>query len=259
MVLHGVQSHAGWYHGLGRRLACHGYHAHFPDRRGSGSNTEARGHTPSAQRLLDDVLELDAAVKTHEHASRFPHDVVGISWGGKLAVCLAAQHPETFQAVALVCPGLHPRVGVGLREKLGVARAVITGKSASRFFPIPLADPSLFTSNPEGQAFIASDPLSLRFGSGGLMFASRTIDTWVRRAPEKVHSPFLLMLAGNDLIVDNQKTLAFYHSVASSSKQLIDYPEGHHTLEFDPDPATYANHLVRWLNETLQAHALNHA
>src|SRR5262245_58627197 len=56
VILHGVQSLAGWYHGLGRRLAAAGYESHFPDRRGSGANTQARGHAPSARCLVDDVV-----------------------------------------------------------------------------------------------------------------------------------------------------------------------------------------------------------
>ena len=44
VVLHGVQSHSGWYHRLGRTLASSGYLASFPDRRGSGANQADRGH-----------------------------------------------------------------------------------------------------------------------------------------------------------------------------------------------------------------------
>lgn len=49
VVIHGVQSHGGWYHSLGRTLAEAGYETHFPDRRGSGANRADRGHTPSAR------------------------------------------------------------------------------------------------------------------------------------------------------------------------------------------------------------------
>ena len=60
-MLHGVQSHGGWYSGLGRRLAEAGYETSFPDRRGSGSNTADRGHAPSVRRLLADLAEWLAA------------------------------------------------------------------------------------------------------------------------------------------------------------------------------------------------------
>src|SRR5271156_2765615 len=62
VVLHGVQSHGGWYHNLGRTLAEAGYETHFPDRRGSGANRVDRGHAPSSRRLLADVAEYLASL-----------------------------------------------------------------------------------------------------------------------------------------------------------------------------------------------------
>ena len=130
VVLHGVQSHGGWYHRLGRTLAEAGYEAHFPDRRGSGANRRDRGHAPSARRLLDDVAEyLPDAPRAGEPAA--PIALAGISWGGKLAVVTAAEHPELVDALALICPGLHPRVGVSRRERLRIAWACLH-RSAGR-------------------------------------------------------------------------------------------------------------------------------
>ena len=36
------------------------------------------------------------------------------------------------------------------------------------------------------------------------------------------------------------------------SGQVIEYPEGHHTLEFDPEPSRYALDLVAWLDRHLR-------
>ena len=91
MVLHGVQSHGGWYHRLGRTLAEAGYEAHFPDRRGSGANRADRGHAPSSRRLLDDLTEWLATLRNREPA--VPTALAGISWGGKLAVIAAGEQP----------------------------------------------------------------------------------------------------------------------------------------------------------------------
>ena len=48
------------------------------------------------------------------------------------------------------------------------------------------------------------------------------------------------MLAGQDRIVDNAQTLAYFERLASTEREVIEYPEGHHTLEFDPEPDRYA-------------------
>lgn len=244
VILHGVQSHGGWYYGLGRTLAEAGYANSFPDRRGSGANAIDRGHTPSARRLNLDLAEWLRAVRI-EHPG-LPITLAGISWGGKLAVIAAARHPELVDALALVCPGLQPRVGVSRRERLGIAWAFLTNRRKT--FPIPLSDPALFTDNPDGQAFIAADPYSLRQGTAGLLAASFFIDRLVARAPRRIGQPALLMLAGRDRIVDNARTQAYFSRLSSARREVIEYPGGHHTLEFDPEPSRYALDLIAWLD-----------
>ncbi len=59
------------------------------------------------------------------------------------------------------------------------------------------------------------------------------------------------MLAGRDRIVDNARTLAYFHTLAARDRTVIDYPEAHHTLEFEPDPSRYGRDLIAWLDATL--------
>ncbi|HEV3122467.1 MAG TPA: alpha/beta fold hydrolase [Isosphaeraceae bacterium] len=246
VVLHGVQSHGGWYHGLGRRLAEAGYHVVFPDRRGSGANQVDRGHAPSSSRLLEDLAQLLGELKQQDPS--MPIALAGISWGGKLAVLAAGKHPDRVDALALICPGLHPRVDVSSRDRLAIAWALLTNRRKT--FPIPLADPALFTANPGGQAYIAADTLSLRVATAGLLASSAWIDRQVRRIAPRVRQPALLMLAGRDRIVDNARTLAYFERLPSRKRTLIEYAEAHHTLEFEAEPERYALDLVAWLDQT---------
>ncbi len=243
VVLHGVQSHSGWYHLLGRKLAEAGYETHFPDRRGSGANKADRGHAPSARRLVLDIVERLEEIRRKNEHSRIA--LAGISWGGKLAVITAAHHPELVDSLALICPGLRPRVDVSTKEKLGVALAFLT--NPRKTFPIPLSDPALFTENPEGQSFIASDPLGLRLGTAGLLASSRFIDRRVRRSLPKIRQPALLMLAEKDRIINNEQTAEDFDRISSVDRKVIMYPGAHHTLEFEPDPERYALDLITWL------------
>ncbi|MBV8094244.1 MAG: alpha/beta fold hydrolase, partial [Acetobacteraceae bacterium] len=175
-----------------------------------------------------------------------PITLAGISWGGKLVVIEAARHPELVDGIALLCPGLLPRVGVSRREKLQIAWAALVHRRKQ--FPIPLSDPALFTANPVAQAFIAADPYSLRHGTAGLMAASFVIDQLVRRAPKRVRQPALLLIAGQDRIVDNARTLAYFDTLGSADRQVIEYADAHHTLEFEPDPTRYASDLINWIS-----------
>ena len=244
VVIHGVQSHAGWYQGLGRILAEQGFETHFPDRRGSGANVQDRGHTPSARRLIDDVAERLEMLRESNPALTL--SLVGISWGGKTAVVTAADHPQLVDALALICPGLAPRVGVSFKERLRIAWAFFTNRRKT--FLIPLSNPALFTSSSSGQQFIAADHLSLRSATAGLLAASTFLDRWVRRSPSHVNQPALMMIATEDRIVNNAKTLRYFERLASTEKEVIEYPGAHHTLEFEPDPKRYAYDLAHWLH-----------
>jgi alpha-beta hydrolase superfamily lysophospholipase len=55
------------------------------------------------------------------------------------------------------------------------------------------------------------------------------------------------MLAGHDRIVDNARTLEYFNKLASPDRQVINYPDGHHTLEFESDPTAYARDLADWV------------
>jgi alpha-beta hydrolase superfamily lysophospholipase len=251
VVLHGVQSHSGWYPALGRTLAGAGYQASFPDRRGSGPNQRDRGHASSGHRLVSDVTEWLQSL--HDEHPSVPITLTGISWGGKVALITAARRPELVDGVALICPGLLPRVGVSFREKLEIAWAMLTNRR--KLFPIPLSDPALFTANPQAQAYIAADPFSLRQGTAGLLAASFFIDRMLKHAASKVVQPALLMLAGQDRIVDNTRTLDYFQRLASTDRLVIEYPEGHHTLEFEPEPTRYARDLIRWIESHVRSGA----
>jgi alpha-beta hydrolase superfamily lysophospholipase len=178
-----------------------------------------------------------------------PTVLAGISWGAKLVVIAASRHPVLIDGIALICPGLLPRVGVTRKEKLQIAWSLLTNRR--RMFPIPLSNPALFTGNPAAQEFIAGDPYSLREGTAGLLAASFFIDRRVQRAPRRVKQPALLMLAGQDRIVDNARTLDYFQRLASADRQVIEYPDGHHTLEFEPDPTRYARDLIAWIEAKL--------
>jgi len=64
--------------------------------------------------------------------------------------------------------------------------------------------------------------------------------------------PVLLMLAGEDRIIDNGRTRRYLERFATADKTIIEYPEAHHTLEFEPDPTPVFADLTRWVLDRSQ-------
>jgi alpha-beta hydrolase superfamily lysophospholipase len=228
----------------------------FLDRRGSGLNTDKRGHVDNFQILLDDLVLFLSRVRIQE--PRRPVVLIGISWGGKLAVALAKEHPQFIDAMAMLCPGLFPIVDPSWVQKVRILLARVYYRY--RHFRIPLNDPELFTSTPRWLDFLRADPLSLHRATAAMFVTSRRLDWFVRNAPEKITSlPVLLMLAGKDRILDNGRTKTFFKQFATPQKRVIEYPEAHHTLEFEPDPEPFIHDLTNWLGEVTEGVELTRA
>jgi alpha-beta hydrolase superfamily lysophospholipase len=244
ICIHGIQSHGGWYMHSCESLSQAGFLVDFLDRRGSGLNEEGRGDAPGFRRLLDDIAEFIRATRNSGHA--LPVFLVAISWGAKLGVALQRRHPSLVDGLVFVCPGIFPKVRPKLKQRLAILWARLT--APARRFPIPLNDPELFTATPRWQQFLRDDKLALHEGTARLLIESVRLDGYVRWNPAYVTAPTLVFLAGQDRIIDNERTRRFIERFSAKDKQIIEYPEAHHTLEFEPDPSRFIGDLRRWLD-----------
>jgi alpha-beta hydrolase superfamily lysophospholipase len=242
VYLHGIQSHGGWYEQSCRHLAQSGFDVFFLDRRGSGLNEQDRGDTPSFRRLLDDVAEFLQGLRSAGPGKTF---VAAVSWGGKLATALQKRRPGLTDGLALICPGFFPQIQLSPAERLRILWARLT--SPRRLFPVPLDEPELFTATPHWLEFLRSDRVSLHQATARFLVESVRLDLYLRRVPRHVRVPVLLVLAGQDRIIENAPTQAYIEKFNSPDRQIIEYPEAHHTLEFEPDPSIFLGDLTRWL------------
>lgn len=230
LYLHGIQSHGGWYEWSAARLAAGGAAVLMPDRRGSGLNAAGRGDVASRETWLADVEDHAAWLREAAGVERI--GVVGVSWGGKTAAALALRRPEWVAALLLICPGVFPRVDVSAVRKLQIGMALLARPTQQ--FPIPLNDPRLFTDNPEGQRFIADDPLKLATVTARFLIESVRLDHVLRRAVGgALAAPATLLLAERDAIVRNEPTERWLRRVCARPPEVAVFDGAAHTLELD--------------------------
>jgi alpha-beta hydrolase superfamily lysophospholipase len=242
--LHGIVSHGGWYAWSCARIAAAGFEVHFLDRRGSGLNAAARGDVDSPETWVRDVADYTAAASCDGQ----PAILAGISWGGKLALAVAARHPGLLSGLALICPGVFSKYGASRAQRWGVGLASRTPARTRRVL-IPLQDPHLFTDDPSWQRSIERDPLVLRQLTLRAARANLELGHYAENAENVPTIPILLMLAGRDGIIDNARMRGFFHRLASQHKQLVEYPEAAHTLDFDPVRRAYVDDLTAWCGQ----------
>jgi alpha-beta hydrolase superfamily lysophospholipase len=239
VYLHGIQSHPGWYGASAEALAAAGHAVLQPMRRGSGDNALARGHAQNPGQLLDDLER--ACRLAREHTTDGPVHLLGVSWGGKLAVAYAAHHLRGVElaSLTLVAPGLVPRIDAPLAQKLQIALALLV--SPQRRFDIPLSEPELFTDNPPMLRYLADDPARLHRATAKFLYTSRCLDVQVKRLrPGSLTMPTTLILASRDRIINNARTERLLRRLTAQSDRdgelVVRHMRGCHTLEFEPDP-----------------------
>ena len=247
IAMHGIQSHSGWYEGSSRAMADAGFDVYFADRRGSGLNGFQRGHAAHGMRLINDVRALKKLAQ-YEQKAALPVIVMGISWGGKTSAAATALFPTEFDGLALLYPGLKPRIRPDFwqRFRLALARRFEITKTD---IPIPLRAPELFTDDLEFREFIANDPLALHAVSSSLLNAGNDLDGILAAHAAGIRCPVLLMLAGRDRIIDNPMTRILVTTFGTSHLTSICYPDACHSLEFESDRAAFFSDLTEWLGK----------
>ena len=244
LYLHGIQSHGQWFETSARRLAEAGMTVLLPDRRGSGRNEADRGHASSARLLFRDAADCMDELHVRTGLDRF--HVVGVSWGGKLALALMRHLASRIASLTLVAPGLFPQVDLPFAQKIRVGLSAVVARRAR--FDIPLNDPALFTGNPTRREFICDDPLALRKVTTSFLLTSQQLDRAARAIARNPQGcPIRVFLAGRDRIIDNRRTKAFIRRLPWAVREITEYDHAHHTLEFEPDPEAYFTDLVDWV------------
>ncbi len=244
---HGIQSHCGWYESSAKMLAQAGYTVLQVDRRGSGQNQNQRGHAESADQLIEDAHTARDELQRLSESKK--HHVIGVSWGGKLATRAYIADPTDVASLSLVTPGLFPLVGVSKSEMAQIAMAMIYERE--QLFNIPLDDPSFFTLNPTWQQYITTDKLTLRQCTAGFYLASRRMDKPIAKLSKSPSIPCHVFLAGDERIINNEKTESFFKKLDWPKSQITIYEEARHSLEFESNNQTYFAALLDFISQQI--------
>ena len=169
-----------------------------------------------------------------------------MSWGGKLALAAALKRPDFFASLTMIAPGIFPRVSLSGKQKLAVLFKHLVKPKA--MLPVPLEDAGLFTDNPQRVEFIEQDELRLGRASVGFFWASHRLDRLIKRKGGRLAMPAHLLLSGQDRIIDSEQTRAWFEGCAGPEKQVSEFPDSAHTLEFARDNSGFLEAFVGWLD-----------
>ena len=243
VYLHGIESHAGWFALAAEALRDQGFDVYCLDRRGSGLNRENRGF-PSG--YVDDYGTLLADIRAFIAPLRDRYRrvfLVGLSWGGKLALSYGLTYPQDVDGLVLITPGLRARVDVSLANKLKIA--LLSPLNPAARVPTPI-EPEMFTTTPVYLDYIRRDPLRLHSATVRFFWQSRRLDKYVDRHIAGNRLPVQLFLAGQDRIIDNDGVLEVLQQGRAPGLDVLRYEDQTHSIQLDA-PQRLVDDMMHWL------------
>lgn len=213
VTLHGIKTHSAWFGGMAEALLARGIHTIGHDRRGSGLNTRERGDADGPQRLVDD---LGAVVGPWRGRYR---TIVYLGWclGSCVALHFLLQRPEMGEGLVLMSPDIFERhLTDAVRQAFAGAHWDTRTLPRLRV-PVPA---EIYTDTRFLDDFVRRDPLALEDFTPRLMRASMRLKDDLEARFAAFRHPSLLLLAGRDRIIDNDRTRALYARIGSAEPQV---------------------------------------
>ncbi len=228
LFLPGWSDHAGRWSHVGERLRQAGLAAYLIDVRGHGRSGGLRGHLSRFSQLLADLQAVRRMVRLRTNA---PQVLLGHSFGALVALrYLESQPSDPIAAAVLVSPWLGlafqpPRWKVTLGRVLPDLWPTLTLATG-------IEPDHLSRDQAVGEAY-AADPLVHQVMTAGAWRELQWAQRVVSADADRIESPLLFLLAGEDRIVDAQLARAFADSL-KGEVQVRWYPEMYHEILLDP-------------------------
>lgn len=242
LMLHGLQSHSGWFVQSQTFLAGLGFPVYAMDRRGSGLSEGPRGHCSDYREMSSDVRAVAEYARTRQETEKV--HVFGHCFGTIPATLFAAEHPELVASLMLASSGIYTKVDLSFSRKLELAWSKASRREAQ--IPIPLR-PEMFSNVDECVCFIRDDELRLKTATASLYFEVVRAREYIRSRRNLLTMPLFMASAGDDPICDTVANERFFWSLPARHKLLVRYERSRHVIEFSEERDDLFRDLNWWL------------
>ncbi len=242
IMVHGLGGHSDRYQECGNRWSPRGISVYAPDLKGFGTTDWPQGHVDSFERYHKDLEILLARVMA-EH-SRRPVFLIGESMGGVLSVDFTVRRPALLSGLILVSPSFQDRLNVSLATKAEALLHVIFRHR--KYYDVPW-NPADFTRDAAVIEMLEKDPLEVRRVTGQFYFAYTPTAARARKAARALHLPVLMLLPGEDRMIDSEYSEAYFERISAPDKTRIDYPGHFHALLLDQDRERVLEDIAAWI------------
>lgn len=222
------------------------------DTRCFGADSASKGHLADRRELVRELHDAITWLKEKHGGNVY---VAGISLGALAVTHMAADKPDHVAGVVLINPAFRPASSSFkplfyaktfvkfLLEKVGLRK------------PSPVAMP--YGDDSDGQADMewmreARTQISAVTATTMYQLMMMTFFESLKKAA-KVKLPTMMIVGGKDKICDPATMRKGFGRIPATDKKLVEYPDSHHNIIFEPDMVKMAEELTHWLKPRIKA------
>jgi alpha-beta hydrolase superfamily lysophospholipase len=250
LLVHGLGEHVGRYGHVGDSLSALGLAVRGYDLRGHGRSGGARGSIPRDDALLDDLrfVFADLVRRAHDAGDAAAPLLLGHSLGGTIAAAGTIAGWVAPSALILSSPALRLHVSRPRTTALAVMRRLIPDRQFANELPVDKLshDPATVA------AYVADELVHDRITPRMFGFIADA-GTAARRDAGRLAVPALLLVAGQDALVDARGARELGAGLAPGVGSMRLYEELYHEVfnEREPDRTRVLGDLGDWVEQRL--------
>lgn len=244
-LVHGLGEHTGRYEHLARKFTEAGYALLGMDLHGHGSSAGARGHSPSIDASMDDIVLL--VKKAEELYPAIPRFLYGHSMGGTLALNFLLRRETNFSGAVVTAPSLVPVFPI---PRWKVLLSQILRKLV----------PSLLIPTGLDADFVSRDPAVVaRYKADSLVHAKISVTAaldllamgeWALANAQRLKTPLLLMHGSADRLTSPLASQEFAKK-AGKICQFREWQGLWHEIHNDPEWEEVVQFTIDWFDTRL--------
>lgn len=242
-VVHGYADHSGRYRRVIEHLVSQGFGVLALDYRGHGKAEGKRGDVIEWSRFVDDLEVFWARLRGMAQGA--PTFLLAHSHGGLMALHWVLRRPEGLKGLVLSAPYLKLAMQPPKLKVLG-ARAVGT-LLPSLGIASGLTVEQL-SRDTAWQKETSEDPLYFKTATPRWFVQSTKAQAELEGQGRNVHVPLLWVVGSDDPIASTPASRAYFETVASNDKTLIEEPGMRHEVLCEVGKEALWEKISRWIS-----------
>ncbi len=252
LLVHGLGEHCGRYAHVAAALNAVGIMVRGFDNRGFGQSGGPRAVSPSSTAYLDDAkLVFDGlANEARKAGDKAPPFLIGHSMGGAIAARAATGGWIRPRGLLLSSPALKLPLSFARRMLVRVLNLFVPNLTQPHGIPL-----RYISRDPQVFADVKADPLCHDWTTARLVTFLLDAGERARRDAAKFEVPTLLLVSGDDKLVDADGAREFAAAMLPERCTITNYPALFHEVfnEVEPDRTQVLKDLCDWIQEQTES------